>query len=61
MGAWTADSKSHVATMTDGDFFHNEKSVTVSEETSVSFVLTGKDGQKQELRKPLKLLKGEIN
>ena len=60
MGAWTADSKSHVATMTDGDFFHNEKSVTVSEETSVSFVLTGKDGQKQELRKPLKLLKGEI-
>ena len=60
MGAWTADSKSHVATMTDGDFFHNEKSVTVGEETSVSFVLTSKDGQKQELRKPLKLLKGEI-
>ena len=60
MGAWTPDIKSHVATMTDGDFFHNEKSVTVSEETSVSFVLTGKDGQKQELRKPLKLLKGEI-
>ena len=30
MGAWTADSKTHVATMTEGDFAHNEKSVTIS-------------------------------
>ena len=29
MGAWTAESKTHVATMTDGDFAHNEKSITV--------------------------------
>lgn len=60
MGAWTSDSKSHVATMSSGDFFHNEQSVTINEDTTVSFVLTGKDGQKQELRKPLKLIKGEI-
>lgn len=60
MGAWTSDSKSHVATMSSGDFFHNEKSVTINEDTTVSFVLTGKEGQKQELRKPLKLIKGEI-
>jgi len=29
MGKWTSDSLSHVSTMNDGDFFHNEKSVTV--------------------------------
>ena len=29
MGAWSADSKTHVATMTAGDFAHNEKSVTL--------------------------------
>ena len=31
MGAWSSDSKTHVATMTHGDFRHNEKSVTVEE------------------------------
>ena len=30
MGAWSEDSKTHVATMTAGDFAHNEKSVTVA-------------------------------
>ncbi|MGB0749577.1 MAG: NADP-dependent isocitrate dehydrogenase [Magnetospiraceae bacterium] len=30
MGAWSADSKTHVATMSGGDFFSNEKSVTVT-------------------------------
>ncbi len=29
MGAWCSDSKTHVATMTNGDFAHNEKSVTL--------------------------------
>lgn len=60
MGAWTADSKSHVATMTSGDFFHNEQSVTVSEPTTVKFVFTDSTGNQTELRKPLKLLAGEI-
>ena len=36
MGAWTKDSKTHVATMQSGDFFHNEQSVTVPEATSVA-------------------------
>ncbi len=31
MGAWSADSKTHVAAMTDGDFFANEKSTTITE------------------------------
>lgn len=60
MGAWSADSKTHVATMSHGDFFANEQSVTVSEPTTVSFVLTGKNGEQQQLRTPLNLLKGEI-
>ena len=33
MGAWSGDSKTHVATMSAGDFFHNERSVTVPEAT----------------------------
>lgn len=60
MGAWEKDSKSHVATMTSGDFFHNEQSVTVPNATTVKFVFTDESGNQTELRKPLKLLAGEI-
>lgn len=60
MGAWTADSKSHVATMQSGDFFHNEQSITVPEATTVRIVHTDKSGKTTELRKPLPLKAGEI-
>ena len=60
MGAWAADSKSHVATMQSGDFFHNEQSVTVPEATTVRIVHTDKSGKTTELRKPLPLKAGEI-
>ncbi|ELA08618.1 isocitrate dehydrogenase [Moraxella macacae 0408225] len=60
MGAWTSDSKTHIATMNGGDFFANEQSVTVTKPTTVSFVLTDKTGKQHELRKPLKLLADEI-
>ncbi len=60
MGAWSKDSKTHVATMGDNDFFSNEKSVTVPEATEVSFVFTDKDGKQTNLRKPLALQAGEI-
>ena len=60
MGAWTADSKSHVATMKSGDFFHNEQSVTVTESTTVKIVFTDNAGSLKELRKPLALKAGEI-
>ena len=36
MGKWSSSSKSHVATMTEGDFSHNEKSVTLTDATTVS-------------------------
>lgn len=60
MGAWDKDSKSHVATMTHGDFFANEQSVTVDKPTTVSFVLIDKNGKRQQMRKALDLQAGEI-
>ncbi len=60
MGAWTKDSKSHVATMQSGDFFHNEQSVTVPDATTVKIVFTDQSGNQTELRKPLNLKAGEI-
>ena len=59
MGAWTSDSKSHVATMTHGDFAHNEKSVTVVDATSVDIQFVGKNNSFF-LKKNLPLLAGEI-
>lgn len=60
MGAWSKDSKTHVSTMGANDFFSNEKSITLDKETTVNFVFTDKDGNKTDLRKPLKLQQGEI-
>ncbi|PTA50442.1 NADP-dependent isocitrate dehydrogenase [Shewanella morhuae] len=60
MGKWASDSKSHVAHMTDGDFYGSEQSVTLSDAGSVNIVLTQKDGQEVVLKSGLKLLAGEI-
>ena len=60
MGAWTSDSKTEVATMKKGDFFNNEKSVTVENPTTIKIIHTANDGTKTPLRKELSLLKGEI-
>ncbi len=60
MGAWSADSKSHVSTMDHGDFAHNEKSYTTHEATEVSIQLKKKDGSVQVLKKDLALKSGEI-
>jgi isocitrate dehydrogenase len=60
MGAWSKDSKSHVSTMTAGDFAHNEKSFTTKKETTVDIQLIDKAGRVHVLKKGLSLLKGEI-
>ncbi len=60
MGAWTSDSKTHVATMSAGDFRHNEKSVTVPAATTVRFEHVSKDGRTTVLKDGLDLLEGEI-
>lgn len=44
MGVWSSDSKTHVATMCEGDFHHNEKSVCVENATDVKIELFTTDG-----------------
>ncbi|MGL5393297.1 MAG: NADP-dependent isocitrate dehydrogenase, partial [Shewanella sp.] len=60
MGKWVQESKSHVAHMTEGDFYGSEQSLTLGENTCVNIVLTQKDGQEVVLKSGLKLLAGEI-
>jgi isocitrate dehydrogenase len=60
MGAWSSDSKTHVATMSKGDFAHNEKSVTLKDPTIVKIVHTDGKGNQTTLKDNLGLLKGEI-
>ncbi|WP_299055729.1 NADP-dependent isocitrate dehydrogenase [uncultured Polaribacter sp.] len=60
MGVWSADSKTHVATMSAGDFAHNEKSVTVKKASSVSIHHISESGKKTILKEDLSLLEGEI-
>ncbi len=60
MGAWSKDSKSHVSTMTEGDFCHNEKSLTVSAATVVKIEHIDLNGQSTVLKAATPLLAGEI-
>lgn len=59
MGAWSSDSKTHVATMTEGDFQANEKSITLSKATSIQIKLVS-DSSETILKDKLELLAGEI-
>ncbi|MDB4437976.1 NADP-dependent isocitrate dehydrogenase [bacterium] len=60
MGAWSADSKTRVATMAGGDFASNEKSVTVEDATSVRIEHTSSDGTVTILKEGIALQAGEI-
>ena len=60
MGEWNADSKTHVATMSQGDFAHNETSVTVANATKVHIQFTDANNNTSYLRKDISLLAGEI-
>ena len=60
MGAWSADSKTHVATMAEGDFAHNEKSVTLANATTVRIQHIATNGDKTVLKENISLLSGEI-
>ena len=60
MGAWSADSKTHVATMIEGDFAHNEKSVTIEKSTNIHILHITNDGSKTILKENLALIDGEI-
>ncbi|MNP96713.1 Isocitrate dehydrogenase [NADP] [compost metagenome] len=60
MGAWSADSKTHVASMESGDFYGSEKSITVSDATDVKIEFVGKDGSSTVLKASTPLKAGEI-
>lgn len=60
MGAWSKDSKSHVATMSHGDFAANEVSVTLDKATDYRIEFTADDGSVTELKSAAPLLAGEI-
>ena len=60
MGAWSADSKTVVSSMSEGDFYGSEKSTTIDNETQFSIEFKGSDGSAKQLRAPDYLQAGEI-
>ncbi|MFV8364009.1 NADP-dependent isocitrate dehydrogenase [Flavobacterium sp. ZT3P35] len=60
MGAWSADSKTHVASMESGDFYGSEISLTVTEPTDVKIEFIAKDGTTTVLKESTPLKEGEI-
>ena len=60
MGAWSSDSKSHVASMNAGDFYGSEQSVTLEGAANVTIEFVGSDGKSVVLKDKTPLLPGEI-
>ncbi|UJH67632.1 NADP-dependent isocitrate dehydrogenase [Allomuricauda sp. SCSIO 65647] len=60
MGKWSSDSKTHVATMSKGDFKYNEKSLTLHDADVVNIELLTPNGEKTILRQDISLQKEEI-
>jgi len=60
MGAWSADSKTHVSSMSEGDFYGSEKSTTIDKATDVKIEFVGADGSTNTLKTSTPLLAGEI-
>ena len=60
MGAWSPDSKAHVASMSYGDFFGNERSLTVAAPTTVRIEHVGSDGTVTVLKDGIRLGAGDI-
>jgi len=60
MGAWSADSKTHVVHMSGGDFYGSEKSVTVAEAGSFTIEFVGQDGKVTVLKDKTPFKAGEV-
>ncbi len=60
MGAWAKDSQTAVATMQEGDFYHNEQSVTLKAADTVRIELLTASGKTEVLKESLALQEGEI-
>lgn len=60
MGAWSSDSKSHVSSMSGGDFYGSEKSTTISEATDFRIEFHSESGSVTTLKSPAPLQAGEV-
>ncbi|GAA5214382.1 NADP-dependent isocitrate dehydrogenase [Streptomyces thinghirensis] len=60
MGAWTAESKTNVATMGENDFRSTEKSVVIAEDGALRIELVGDDGTTTVLRESVPVKKDEV-
>ena len=60
MGAWSTDSTTRVASMTHGDFFGSEKSVTMETSGEASIVFKANTGESKVLKSGIALLEGEV-
>ena len=60
MGAWSSNSKSHVASMTGGDFYGSEKSITLAHAGKFSIEFVAADGVVTQLKAPTSLAAGEV-
>ena len=60
MGKWSSESKSHVSSMADGDFFSHEQSVTMGEAGKVHITFTDAAGHSTDLRQPVAVEAGEV-
>jgi len=60
MGAWSADSATHVAHMTDGDFYGSEQSAIIREAGKISIELTDGDQQVTVLKENIAVLEDEV-
>ncbi len=60
MGAWSKDSKTHVSTMVNGDFYSNEKSVTVPKNGNIKIEFIDNNGISTILKEKTELLAGEV-
>ncbi len=60
MGSWSSESRSHVASMTQGDFYGSEQSVTLESAGSVSVKLLQADGSVTQLRDRVSVQAGEV-
>ena len=60
MGAWSRDSKSHVASMSDGDFYSSERSAVMATADDLKITLTTAAGKSQLLKESVAVLEGEV-
>jgi len=60
MGQWTAESKSHVSSMSEGDFYGSEVSTTIAAPCTADIVFTGNDGTSKTLKVGIALQAGEV-